>query len=706
MCSAPRRTTVVVATTGTDNPKDLVMSAPTADRPATEFDTVSADATATSDSTETAPRLGLRKFRDELPLPKVIKIADTGDEHRTVSMRAKVGRHRFHRDLPETDVWAYEGQLPGPTIEVRRDTPATIDWVNDLFDSDGDPATLPYDVVRVPPSTTPTPTTRIAMTPGGRSVKLDPTGAADDSYPALAGTDDLTGATVVHLHGALTDGHNDGWSHNVTAPGGRTRVLYPNKQESATLWYHDHAMAVTRFNVYAGLAGFYLLRDANEASLKLPSGPYELPLMITDRNFETRVPKQPGEQRFTGRPIYKQAGIVAVDSDGEAVDTEIPVSGPFTLVNGKVWPTKKVTPRWYRLRIFNACSTRTLVLAVHNTTNESAPPSSPANNTDSAGFIPDRVTPMSVIGTDGGLLAAPAPVSTLEIGPAERYDVLIDFRSLAGQTLELRNEQGTFINAGPGEADATIMQFVIGKSAASDADWEPPVELNPDYRRYLHVGTDLQVGSQTIHSHEHFWVALIPPGPGGKGHPELWELRQLGSTEPSPGHDLIKVIDPRDATLPPAERKVLRFVPVAKLFDDANSIVFSEGSWAVWNILHLGGPPHPFHIHMTQFQMIERGQWDLAALGEEGWNADNGTTGVLPIPVDSAIDPVRQGMKDTYLIKPGEWVKLLGDFTGATGSFMYHCHILDHEDHTMMRPFVVLPKELMAFHGAHGSGHH
>lgn len=93
-------------------------------------------------------------------------------------------------------------------------------------------------------------------------------------------------------------------------------------------------------------------------------------------------------------------------------------------------------------------------------------------------------------------------------------------------------------------------------------------------------------------------------------------------------------------------------------------------------------------------------------MGEEGWNADNGTTGVLPIPVDSAIDPVRQGMKDTYLIKPGEWVKLLGDFTGATGSFMYHCHILDHEDHTMMRPFVVLPKELMAFHGAHGSGHH
>lgn len=79
--------------------------------------------------------------------------------------------------------------------------------------------------------------------------------------------------------------------------------------------------------------------------------------------------------------------------------------------------------------------------------------------------------------------------------------------------------------------------------------------------------------------------------------------------------------------------------------------------------------------------MIERGQWDRAALGEEAGNADNGTTGVLPIPVDSAIDPVRQGMKDTYLIKPGEWVKLLGDFTGATGSFMYHCHILDHEDH-------------------------
>ena len=83
--------------------------------------------------------------------------------------------------------------------------------------------------------------------------------------------------------------------------------------------------------------------------------------------------------------------------------------------------------------------------------------------------------------------------------------------------------------------------------------------------------------------------------------------------------------------MPPAEQTVLRFVPTAKLFDDANSIVFAEGSWAVWNILHLGGPPHR-SISMTQFQMIERGQWDLAALGDDGWNADNGTTGVLPIP--------------------------------------------------------------------------
>ena len=701
-----------MSVTGIDHQKDLAMSAPTADRPATELDvpiTAKAAADATPDDNVVTSRLGLRKFRDELPIPKVITIPAGADEHCAISIRAQVGRHRFHRDLPKTDVWAYEGQIPGPTIEVERDTPAAIDWVNDLFNDDGQPATLPYDVVRVPPTTTGAPpTTTTAMTPGGRAVKLDPAGSAADSFPALAGTDDLTGATVVHLHGALTNGHNDGWSHNVTMTGGRTRVLYPNGQESATLWYHDHAMAVTRFNVYAGLAGFYLLRDTNEASLTLPSGPYELPLMITDRNFETYVPKQPGETSFTGRPLYKQAGVVAVGAEGAPVDTEIPVSGPFNLVNGKVWPTKKVKPRWYRLRILNACSTRTLTLAVHDTTDESAPPNSPANNADASnGFVPVRVTPMTVIGTDGGLLPAPIPVSTLEVGPAERYDVLIDFRSLAGKTLELRNEQNAFINADQGRADATIMQFVVGKTASpTDTHWEPPVELNPDYRRYLHVGTDLQVGSQTIHSHEHFWVALIPPGPGGGGHPELWELRQLDSKEPSPGKDLIKLIDPRDKDLPPAEQTVLRFVPTAKLFDDANSIVFAEGSWAVWNILHLGGPPHPFHIHMTQFQMIERGQWDLAALGDDGWNADNGTTGVLPIPADSAIIPTHQGMKDTYLIKPGEWVKVLGDFTGATGSFMYHCHILDHEDHTMMRPFVVLPREVMAFHKAHGGGHH
>lgn len=114
------------------------------------------------------------------------------------------------------------------------------------------------------------------------------------------------------------------------------------------------------------------------------------------------------------------------------------------------------------------------------------------------------------------------------------------------------------------------------------------------------------------------------------------------------------------------------------------------------------------HIHMTTFQMLSRRTLTLTADGTPLFDTASGST-TVPLPVllpGPAIDPILAGTKDTYLVDPGEWVSVLGHFDGAAGSFMYHCHILDHEDHTMMRPFVVLPPDVLAFHGAHGGGHH
>lgn len=638
------------------------------------------------DHTDASP-LGLRKFRDELTQPPVIQAWRRPD--RPVRIAARLTEVRAHADLPAVTAWAYEGSLPGPTIEVRRGRPVLVDWVNDLADDEHPAAPIPFDVVRVPLLASGAPDFATALAPGGRSARR---GAGEgDSYPALEHTEALTAATVVHLHGALTDGHNDGWAHNVALPGHATRCTYPNDQPAATLWYHDHAMAVTRFNVHAGLAGFYWIRDDIEDALDLPSGRHELALVLADRNLETLPddPDRPG-RRFTGRFLYKHAAF----SFGPKLPVgEIPVTGPFNAVNGTIWPRQDVAARWYRLRIVNGAGARIYRLALHDTTDEALAPGAGIEPRDAA-FTANRLKgALVIIGTDGGLLPEPfVPADgTIDIAPGERLDLLVDFSRLRGRTLELRNENGSALNAKVGQADATIMRFDVSRHRAADRFRLPRV-LNPEYHRYEH----------TTDGHAHVWVGVVPPGVRGSLHPELWELAPLRKGAPVPASDVVQITQ--------ADGTVLSLHPVAKLFDDATSIFIAEGQWALWNLVHLGGPDHPMHIHMTEFQMLTRRAWPVPRPNgtvPEFDTATGATTRPLPVPGPGRpIDAVAAGMKDTWVLKAGEWVQVLGHFAGATGSFMYHCHILDHEDHTMMRPFVVLPKELLAFHRGHGGGHH
>lgn len=534
--------------------------------------------------------LGLRKFRDVLPIPPVLRIANP---HVVTTIRARRVRTRLHADLQPTTAWAYNGSVPGPTIEVDRGMRARIDWVNDLGDN-GVAAKLPYDVVRVPapprvdaagapvPDGVAVANFAEALRPGGRS---NLAGWGDDAYPVLPHTDTLTAATVVHLHGALTNGHNDGWAHNVMAYGDTARAEYPNDQEAATLWYHDHAMAVTRFNVPTGLAGLYLIRDANERRLGLPTGRYEIPLMIADRNLETAPSREPGVPGpFTGRLLYKQAGFTFTREQFDAGTVgEIPVTGPYTTVNGKIWPTLAVEPRWYRFRIVNASNSRIMQLALHDTigqhlgpTDSIEPtmpdPAAPDRRIPNPAFTATRATGLIIIGTDGGLLPEPvrAVGDTIRLGPAERVDVLIDFEGFPGRTLELRNESGTVVNAQPTRAEASIMQFTVGPGRPSTR-WTPPAVLNPEWVRYLHrPDGSLQIGETVVEQHDHVWVGLIPPGVRGSLHPEMWELHTITAEQArdlpdaAPGsplkRDLIRLTND-DGT-------ITHLTPVAKLFDD------------------------------------------------------------------------------------------------------------------------------------------
>ena len=337
----------------------------------------------------------LTPFVDPLPLPRRILAGQCGGE---LTVRIRAAAHRFHRDLPESRVWAYEGLVPGPTVEAERGQPVRVCWRNEIDQ--------PYPVVvTLAPAETDGDGVPVQCLPGLSGGTPDPDAAA------------LTGYTVVHLHGAVTAAPSDGWTENVFAPGQHAVSDYPMDQRAALLWYHDHVMGVTRLTVYAGLAGLWIIRDQHERELGLPEGPpFEVPLLVQDRNFG-----QAADGRLTGELVHK--------TDPGTMEA----FAPFTVVNGKVWPVHEVQPATYRLRVLNGSNARTFRLVLLR---------------DGRPEL-DRITQ---IGTDSGLLPAPVavPADGLVLAPAERADLLVDFSDLEpGGQLTLANTAGAPFDGHP-----------------------------------------------------------------------------------------------------------------------------------------------------------------------------------------------------------------------------------------------------------------
>src|SRR5258708_156390 len=265
-------------------------------------------------------------FVDALPVPRRLVAAEHDGQ---LIVRIRVGSHRFHRDLPESRIWGYDGTVPGPTIETERGRPVTVEWRNELE------GRLPV-VVTIAPEKVNSDGVPVQCLPGLSGGRPDQKAAA------------LSGQTVVHLHGGLTPATYDGWAENLFAPGQPAVFHYPMDQRAALLWYHDHVMGITKYDVYAGLAGLWIIRDERERELGLPGGPpFELPLLIQDRNFDVDE-----QGRLTGRLVHK--------TDPEVMDA----FAPFTAVNGKVWPVLDVLPATYRFRLLNGSNARTYRLAV------------------------------------------------------------------------------------------------------------------------------------------------------------------------------------------------------------------------------------------------------------------------------------------------------------------------------------------------------
>jgi spore coat protein A len=586
---------------------------------------------------ELAPHL--TPFIDGLPLPQRL-IAEQRQGNLVVRMR--MGEHRFHRDLPVSKIWGYEGMVPGPTIEAERGRPVTVEWRNELE------GPLPVVVTRAP-------THADAQ---GVPVQCVPglSGGTADRNPAA-----LTGHAVVHLHGGLTPAVYDGWAENLLAPGQSSVFHYPMDQRAALLWYHDHVMGITRFDIYAGLAGLWIVRDQVERELGLPEGPpFEVPLLIQDRNFDLDE-----QGRLTGRLVHK--------TDPDVMEA----FAPFTVVNGKVWPSLDVQPATYRLRMINGSNARTyrLVLVLNGDPEL------------------DRITQ---IGTDHGLVRAPTrmPSDGLVLASAERADLLVDFSDLApGSELALFNTAKAPFDGSPFPATGAdtaadlagllphpeVMRFRVVRGSSQRRVF--PAALASDYSA---------PSAEELADAKHRAIALVEREL--EGEPNMLTMRELAPVEDSDSTGLLTVTHDGMTT---------RYRAVAAHFEDVTTFFPVLGEYEVWQLINLTGDTHPIHVHLDPFQILSRRpiRYEIAKGGIE----DLVITAAVTLERDSddqldhAIDDNERGLKDTVRVNPNEMVEIAVRFTNYSGRYMYHCHILEHEDRDMMRPFVTMPMELMPF---------
>jgi spore coat protein A len=500
-----------------------------------------------------------------------------------------------------TTVWGYgtESQpatYPGRTIVTRRDAPITVHWVNDLLGASGAPLPhlLPIDT-----------TIHWALMDG------------EPQYPA-------SGVPIVtHLHGghnrSESDGLPDAWfTPFAPATGRQTGRLfnevyaYENDQEAATLWYHDHALGITRLNVYAGLAGFYILRDENEDALvaahQLPTGPYEVPVVIQDRMFDA-----------FGQLLYPFEREEAGEGPEPSVLPEF--FGDFILVNGQAWPYLEVEPRQYRFRLLNGSDSRFYDLYL------------------SSG------QPFHQIGTDDGLLEAPVVLDRLTIGPGERQDVILDFSNpgLWGHTVVLRNNARSPFPKGDTVDPRTtgqIMAFKVTK----------PLDVS------VHPVTALRANLRPI----------------------------LGPLVPLPG-----AVTTRKLLLFEGEDEFGRILPMLGTAE-AGGLGWADpitehpglGDTEIWEIHNATEDAHPIHLHEVAFRLLDR----------QKFRADQAANGALSdiryLGQPRGPEANEVGWKDTVQMFPGEVTRIKARFDLA-GEYVWHCHILSHEDHDMMRRYVI-----------------
>lgn len=582
--------------------------------------------------------------------------------------------------LPVTTVWGYGSpahpgtfNYPAFTLEATCDRPVRVKWINGLVNGRGRylPHILPVDQ-----------TLHWANPPGGTAGR-DMRGYDQAPYQGPV-------PIVTHVHGGHTGDESDGFPEAWFLPSatnlprdyategswynvfkgkfntkfgvawepGSATFQYPNQQRATTLWYHDHTLGMTRVNVYAGPAGFYLVRGgADDLAGGLP-GPapavgdpagmsyYEIPIVIQDRSFNADGSLFYPDNRafFEGLEPSKLRIPFIPDLACDGLPSDVsPIWNPeffgnVTVVNGVSWPYLTVEQRRYRLRFLNGCDSRFLILKF-----------------DRPGLH------FWQIGADGGFLPSPVRLEQLLIAPAERADVVVDFTDVPAGTEIL------LLNVGPDEpfgggvpdvdfaaadpaSTGQVMQLRVVPSKTVDVSLPPEQLVLPARARLAPESLTRQV---SLNEEESQSVRAAT-----RGNDMVMLACQSKKAEPfGPTAAKLGTLDADGNGVPRTWMEPVTENP-------------QSGDTEVWEIHNFTEDAHPIHVHMVMFEVVNR---------------ENVETGEVRPP-----EVWETGSKDTVVAYPGEITRVKATFD-LEGRYVWHCHILEHEDNEMMRPYVVGP---------------
>ncbi|HVQ17463.1 MAG TPA: multicopper oxidase, partial [Actinomycetes bacterium] len=615
-----------------------------------------------------------------------------------ISMR-QISQQILPAGLPATTVWGYGAvasmgsrvmlihNAPSLTIEAEWDRPVRVKWINDLRDGEGNYLhhLLPVD-----------PTLHWAN-PGGGPEGRDERPTFEETPHPYTGPVPI----VTHVHGAVgvgdeSDGYSEAWylpaarnipggyasegtwydffagkakkSYGATWGPGYATFQYPNRQRASTIWYHDHTLGMTRLNVYAGPAGFFLIRggpagdnavlDRRNGKTAVLPGPapkegelpskktyYEIPIAVQDRSFNSD-----GSLFYPDSREFFDGLVGPYIPHGEFSPIWNPeFFGNMIIANGNTWPFQVVEQRRYRLRFLNGCQARFLILEFGN--------------------IPG--VEVWQIGNEGGFLAAPVNLTAtnanhLLLGLAERADVIVDFTKVPVGSYVLGNlgPDEPFGGGAPGvdfePSDPTstgqVLEFRVVPSVAPDP-------TTPPQRLVLPAVTPLPPESLTRP------LALIEKAGLGQG----------AAGEPPDS----TIEGPIEAQLGQVEAGL----PVARHWGHEVTENPAVGSTEVWEFYNTTADAHPIHLHEVTFQVVNREGLVMKPDGDEV---------ALPIQLDGIVTPPEageSGFKDTVITYPGQVTRIKAKFDSLGGQFAWHCHIVEHEDNEMMRPYRIGPEQ-------------